>query len=451
MTTQLPALQVQDLEQFIDDYCEGLGSVDRLNFATWLRSADRKAPVSSNVPSLNLPFQRWYRFKEAFSPLMVLESLKTLGFWPSSCLDCFGGSGTTALTCQFLGIEPTTIEVNPFLADLIEAKLAIYDRPALLDDYCEVIERSQTTRVDMRSVRYAAWPATMVEPGVKSRWLYPKETFRCILALRECIEALADDKNRRLLRVLLGSILVEMSNVVISGKGRRYRSNWQAAQKSPDDVRQAFQAAFNAAMYDITAHGSRLNREYHLFRGDARTEIARTGPCDVALFSPPYPNSFDYTDVYNVELWVLGYLSSRADNLGLRTATLRSHVQVSRTMDWEHLTSPLLEQTVTKLRGLKDQLWDRNLPDMVGAYFSDLDIVLRQIRPKLNPKGALMMTVGDSRYAGVLVDVGHIIRELAPAAGYTCESVVPIRSMKTSAQQGWAYALSEDLVTLRPA
>ena len=35
--------------------------------------------------------------------------------------DPFGGSGTSALTCQFLGIQPVTIEVNPFLADLIAA------------------------------------------------------------------------------------------------------------------------------------------------------------------------------------------------------------------------------------------------------------------------------------------------------------------------------------------
>jgi len=38
-------------------------------------------------------------------------------------LDPFGGSGTTALTCGFLGIDSISLEVNPFLADLIAAKL----------------------------------------------------------------------------------------------------------------------------------------------------------------------------------------------------------------------------------------------------------------------------------------------------------------------------------------
>ncbi len=439
------------LEKFINEHGSELGALGKLNFTTWLQATDHTAPVSSNLPAHNIPFQRWYRFKEAFSPLMVLESLMGLDFWPSTCLDCFGGSGTTALTSQFLGINPTTIEVNPFLADLIEAKLSTYDRHLLLDDYCEVIERATDVRIDLRAIRYAAWPATMVEPGVKGRWLYPRETFRKILALREAIEAVADVVNRRLLRVLLGSILVDMSNVVISGKGRRYRGGWQASQKKPSDVMDAFQTAFKDAQYDITAHGHRQTSEYTLLRGDSRQRVTEIGPCDVALFSPPYPNSFDYTDVYNVELWVLGYLNSRQDNTALRTSTLRSHVQVTRDMGWDHLNSKHLKDTVASLRKEKDRLWDKDLPEMIGAYFADLDTILRGIRPKLNANGALLMTVGDSRYADVLVDVGEILKELAPAAGYVCDSITPIRAMKTSAQQGGAASLSEDLVRLRPA
>lgn len=52
--------------------------------------------------------------------------------------------------------------------------------------------------------------------------------------------------------------------------------------------------------------------------------------CDLAVFSPPYPNSFDYTDVYNIELWTLGYIRDAASNQRLRSATLSSHVQIGR-------------------------------------------------------------------------------------------------------------------------
>lgn len=436
---------------FIDENCPELGAVARHNLSSWLSGLVDGAPISSNVPSHNLPFQRWYRFKEAFSPLMVAESISCLGFWPTTCLDCFGGSGTTGLTCQFLGIEPTTIEVNPFLADLIEAKLAKYDRQTLIEDYTEVIGKVASRPFDMRTIRGESWPATMVEPGVKDRWIFPRETFRRILSLRQAIDEIIDPINQRLLRVLLGSILVDMSNVVISGKGRRYRGNWKATQKSPQDVSSAFQAAFHAAIFDIRAHGSRQCETYTLLRGDSRVQVENAPQTDIALFSPPYPNSFDYTDIYNVELWVLGYLKSRQDNTALRNATLRSHVQVSRDMSWEGLESPKLHKTVKALRKKQDDLWDPNLPDMIGAYFADLDGILKSIRSRMNPDGAVLMTVGDSRYAGVLVDVGDILSELAGGAGYVCEAVTPIRAMKTSAQQGWQASLSEDLVRLRPA
>src|SRR4051812_22280573 len=88
----------------------------------WLVGADESAPISSNQPALQIPFQRWFKFKEAFSPQFILQCVHSLDRFPSSCLDPFGGSGTTALTCQLLGVRPTTIEVNPFLADLITSK-----------------------------------------------------------------------------------------------------------------------------------------------------------------------------------------------------------------------------------------------------------------------------------------------------------------------------------------
>src|SRR4029077_21246750 len=83
--------------------------------AQWMKSHADELPISSNQPSLSLPFQRWFKFKEAFSPQFIIDCVRNAGRKVKDCLDPFGGSGTSALTCQFLGITPTTIEVNPFL------------------------------------------------------------------------------------------------------------------------------------------------------------------------------------------------------------------------------------------------------------------------------------------------------------------------------------------------
>ncbi len=84
------------------------------------------ANIGTNHGSKPLPFQTWKRFKEAFVPEIVQRAISESIIPVNNCLDPFGGSGTTALACQFLGVNSTTIEINPFLADLIESKLHTY-------------------------------------------------------------------------------------------------------------------------------------------------------------------------------------------------------------------------------------------------------------------------------------------------------------------------------------
>lgn len=301
----------------ISELMAGMHAAHRLTARRWFGRDTGSAPKSTNQDGQDLPFQRWYRFNEAFAPRA----------------DPFGGSGTTALTCQFLGIRPTTIEVNPFLADLIEAELARYDVMPLMAGFRLVVDRAAAARPDVAALAAAlaaALPPSFVEPGVKGRWIFARGVAERVLALREAIETLPPGSSATLFRVLLGSVLIGCSNVVISGKGRRYRSGWQARKVRAAAVGRAFEAAFLEAVEDICRYGGRPCEDYAVLRGDSRKLAADVGPIDFALFSPPYPNSFDYTDVYNVELWMLGYLRDTEGNRSLREGTLRSHVQVKR-------------------------------------------------------------------------------------------------------------------------
>ncbi len=410
----------------------------------WFGHDDESSPWSTNQAGLDLPFQRWFRFKEAFAPRAVLDAISSLPRRPATCTDPFGGSGTTALTCQFLGIRPTTIEVNPFLADLIEAKLARYDLPTLLANYRDVIDAAAAA-VDVQLP--AGLPPTFVEPGVGGRWIFARPVAERILALRSAIDKLENTANARLLRILLGSCLVGCSNVVISGKGRRYRSGWQSRPVQARAVGLAFETAVLGAIDDVCRYNDRPCPDYTVLRGDSRMVVAGAGATDFALFSPPYPNSFDYTDVYNVELWMLGYLKDKEANRSLREGTLRSHVQVKRAYS-SAATSPLLERTVARLTKRRHELWDGDIPEMVSAYFCDLATVLDGLHANMRLGASVMMVVGDSSYAGVMVDVGTIAAEVAASRGFRLHSLAPVRSMRASPQQGGRPELGETLVHL---
>lgn len=424
-----------------------LGGSAFVRFDDWTRDR-RVASLGTNAGSEELPFQGWRRFKEAFTPELIRRAVEASPVRVRHCLDPFAGSGTTALASQFLGVRPTTIEVNPYLADLAEAKLSRYDHRELASDFGRWVAAGTSLEVDPRTLFVAA-PKTFVEPGVNDRWLFNHDVAARIAAYVVALDQVKSSVNRRLFRSLLGGVLVDVSNVVVSGKGRRYRGGWANRKVSPVDLDNAIFGAIESAVKDIVKFSNRLETEYSIFRGDCIATLEKEGiAADLAVFSPPYPNSFDYTDVYNLELWGLGYLNSSESNQRLRRATLSSHVQILRNFRQAPHGSDLLAQTLRALKENRQKLWDTRIPEMVAGYFGDMYRVMELVASKLPVKGQMWMVVGDSRYAGIDVPVAAILAELAPLLGCEVIEVEPCRSMRASAQQGGDPSLAETLVVL---
>jgi hypothetical protein len=202
---------------------------------------------------------------------------------------------------------------------------------------------------------------------------------------------------------------------------------------------------------DLCLYSDRSCRDYQLLRGDSRQLIGKIDRFDAAIFSPPYPNSFDYTDIYNLELWMLGYLDSKISNQSLRRSTLRSHVQVNRPLEKKPLKSVKLGRLYTELSAIRGDLWDDRLPEMVISYFEDMRQILADIHTSLESDGRVFMAVGNSQYAGVRIDVPRILAEISKNLGFDVINSCAIRSMRTSAQQGGEHDLAESLVVLAPA
>lgn len=420
-----------------------------VTFEEWTRG--RALPyVGTNAGAVELPFQGWRHFKEAFAPEIVAQAVVESSIPVAKCLDPFGGSGTTGLACQFLGVHPILAEVNPYLADLIAAKLTRYNSNHLVRDLSAVAGIAAKSRIGAtRFFKYA--PPTFVEPGIDGRWIFDRSVADRIAVLMTAIASLRSVANRRLFKVLLGGVLVEVSNVTVNGKGRRYRKNWPQRDKCPPSVDSLFFAAAHNALNDLHRFSERKSTGFDLIRGDSRKLLSRAVTYDLAVFSPPYPNSFDYTDVYNIELWTLGYLADFDGNRALRSSTLSSHVQIGRDFAEAPAGSPALESTLKKLKKDRGSLWDRRIPEMVGGYFADLTGILRDIHRSIRQDGDVWMVVGDSQYAGIQIPVAEIIEEISATRGWTTRKVEPFRSMRVSAQQGGQRGLDETLLVLRRA
>jgi DNA modification methylase len=417
-----------------------------VSFGDWTRGR-RLQSIGTNAGAEALPFQSWRHFKEAFAPELIQRAITESPIPVAACLDPFGGSGTTALGCQFLGVRPVTVEVNPYLADLIEAKLSIYDVDEIARDFSTLVRNANKQRLKPQRF-YSSAPPTFVEPGINGRWLFDARVAARMAAYVAALPSVRRIANRRLFRVLLGGVLINASNVVVSGKGRRYRRHWEQRELTGADLDEAFCQAVESAVRDVLQYGTRAEQRYTVLCGDARKLLAEQKPVDLCVFSPPYPNSFDYTDVYNVELWGLRYLTQSADNTRLRLATLASHVQIKRHFSPPPAGSVLLDRTIKRLRSREKNLWDRRIPDMVGNYFFDLSKVIRGVRALLQKGGQIWIVVGDSKYVGVRIDVAEIISQLAPNLRCKVVTQEPFRSMRSSIQQGGSHNLNETLLIL---
>ena len=404
--------------------------------------------LGTNHLSQELPFSCWYRFKESFSPEIIQQAFVEHPTKVQFCLDPFSGSGTTALTSQFLGVESQSYEVNPFLTDLGKSKVETYDLEALHSAWSKLIinmSYQASAQVDRKEV----WlPPTFVQPGKNEKWLFSQSVAEAVFQLREAISHLTDPSAKRLFRVALGASLIENSNVIINGKGRRYRKNWQIRNRNREDLLQGFQFRLQNCLKDIELFGAKSNTPSAVENRDIRDPELELPEYDVSVFSPPYPNSFDYTDVYNVELWMLGYLRNRHDNTLLRNRTLTSHVQVSR--QFLSLSNPpeKLTETLEQILEVQKKLWDVRIPKMLETYFFEMSGLLQKLYLSKKVGGRAWIIVGNSQYAGVDVETGQILSEIARDIGFKVLRNEVIRKMRTSPQQGGTPRLGENILVL---
>lgn len=390
----------------------------------------------------------WHRFKEAFSPNFVYKAITSHPTQVRVCVDPFCGSGTTAVVSQLLGISSTSIEVNPFLRDLAVAKTLNYhneDIARLLNGMDEV-EEWIVTKSPLTPLSWT--PDSFVEPGFRGRFIFSRTQAEAIQSLLDYRDTITQSDLRRLMSVSIGASLIKNSNVVVNGKGRRYRKAWQASKQDPRKLISDVRNKILEITRDASLFPNRDQRNTEIVLGDCRSEQVEFPLFDVAVFSPPYPNSFDYTDIYNVELWVLGYIRSREGNIDLRKRTMRSHLQVSRQLDPPTTLSKTLKEVHADLSSVRANLWDTRIPEMISSYFCDTETVLRKLKSSKNVGGRIWMIVANSQYKGIEVNTPKIIEEIAKSLGYKEVQVELSRLLRNSPQQGGTNRLAESAIVI---
>jgi len=410
----------------------------------------------------DLPIHSWYNLKEAYSaafPTWVVDYLAhAYAFHPTMVLDPFIGGGTTAISLAQRGIHVVGVEYNPFIAWAAGVKLSwpVYDPE-------EIARLIDSLVFDVPKGARVTWPELTTFRQTK---YFRRRDMQVLLHMLAQIEsASVSPATKRFLRLGVASTIEEISNLRKDGRALRY-----VQKNRRPTVRAALMAQWQRTLDDLKRALERPkgfpSDASHVWRGSA-VDLCRLSDAleesgnapdlsdaafDLVLYSPPYLNNFDYSEVYKLELWLLGFVKSYDTWKVLRRGALRSHHSVTFPETSYLAAEPAAAELVSRLAEMVNSdclegYAKKNMPRVIAGYFDDMYLALKEQFRVLRPGGMLVYMVANSRHSDLPVATDLLIGEIAQLIGF-----IPLKLITLHKRNGRTRRkrfLRESVVILR--
>jgi DNA modification methylase len=389
--------------------------------------------IASFEQSKNYPRHRWYYFKEGFSPSLVNIAIKRNNIEEKDLIiDVFSGSGTVPLVSSTANINSIGFEVNPFMTFVSKTKLINSKESTFkfyLDKVISGIKEGEISNLENYS--------TFCNNGKNEKWLFNKSVLRGFEGGWKTTKEIPINV-ARLYRLALVSATMMNSNAVKDGKCLRYKNNWKELSYSKKSLLDDFRENCDLISEDL--NNTQITKVATILNGDVREKLKTIKKkFKLCVTSPPYLNSFDYSDIYRPELFLCKYVTNN-NNLGkLRLSTLRSHMQINWELPKKTKFGSIYQNCFNELSERKKLLWNNKIPIMIQAYFEDIEKLLIQLKKKAQKSAQLWIIVSTSAYAGIEIPVDLIIADIGARNGWELEEINIIRYMRNSTQNAQKY------------
>ncbi len=394
-----------------------------------MREDLRMGHLVSYVGNKGVPLLRLYRYKEAFAFRFVDEWLDRFGVnQDDTVFDPFCGMGTTLLAASCRGVPAIGTDRLP-VAVFIARTLPLFFqvRPGELTGIFE----------HLRRIVPSAEPAPVAADVAIMGVAFPAETLTTLRRWKAAIDGL-ESPFRDIFLLLFLSVLEPCSYTSKDGQFLRLKRDKRLA--NPEE---ALAGKVREAETDI--HWIRelgwddAFLPFRVVLGDTRRldDVPFERPPTVIITSPPYANRYDYTRTYSLEL-CFHFVRNFAELRELRHSLLRSHIE-ARLAPAEEAPHPAVQELVDFLRSRGKVLNNPRIPDMLTAYFVDMQKAIREWGRVLAPSARVAMVVDNVRFEGQMLPVDLILSEMAEEEGFTVEEIVVARYKGNSSQQMGRY------------
>ena len=421
--TQLPKIQPDG-----DGFDERVCTEDKYRS---LMSENRKlGRLVSYVGNKSLPILRLYRFKEAFSLGLVNHFLDEFKATSNDFVfDPFAGMGTALFGGMLRGLPSLGVDRLPVAAFVART----LPRFLLLEP-----GSMASTFGRLETVVDRVEPASVADDVSIIRIAFERPYLTRLLKWKAAIDTLPTPYNE-LFTVLLLSVLESTSYA--SNDGQFLRLKPHKKLMAPDEalLRKVLLAEADLiAIQHMWFDRRRYTGNLPVIReGDARDlgDIEFPKEPTIIITSPPYPNRYDYSRSYCLEL-CFRFVKSFEELKAVRFGILRSHIE-SRAEEGDRPCHPAIAEVVRNLRGR--ELNNPRIPIMLTAYFVDMEKCIREWSRVLASGARVAMVVDNVRFEGQVVPVDLVLCDIAERYGFCVDEVVIARYKGNSSQQMGRY------------
>lgn len=386
--------------------------------------------------SKDVPFQRWFPYIEGYSINFVKKVIDQYCNDADLIYEPFAGTGTTIFAADNEEKQVCYSEVNPLLRFLIDVKIKVLSlegkmRRALSS---KLIELSLNLPDMVESQDESTELASSYEKCFGKSEYFQNENKNAIMKMRSLIDKFAEEGDvlfADLLKIATCSILIPVSYLKRQGD-IRFKTEKEKKRPIPDFY-SLLKKKLNEIATDVVDESVVMKKAHFLLTENAK-KIGRTKlkkKISAVITSPPYLNGTNYFRNTKVELWFLGFLKENSDLRSFRDEALTSGINdvICSNDDKSVLEkSSMLKKTFDRLQKVA---YDRRIPLMALAYFAEMEVLFRDLAPKLKKGAKVVVDLGDSIFSGVHIKTDYILAEILKLYNYDLIQRVVLRKRRS--------------------